>query len=233
MSPPSPKNYKSHFSADDFDDIFTPKVGEVRASTSSAPPPMIKKQLVTTLFSSFKPVSVDVVTQLLSCTPAKHCLSNPVPIWLWNVLLTLWLQCLARYAMRPYNPEIFLRHTSQPMFFRVSRSLKRMLTKPTRIDQYLSWVLFVERVVATRFTAHSERYKLFPSNQSAYRRHHNTETAVISIMNIRAIDPGEVTALILLNPSAVFDTVDHFLSKFSQSSSSWSLFTVVYVSVLS
>ena len=70
---------------------------------------------------------------------------------------------------------------------------------------------FVERVVATRFTAHAGRHKLFPSNQSSYRRHHNTETFVISVMNdiIRAIDCGEVIALILLNRSAAFDTVDH------------------------
>ena len=58
----------------------------------------------------------------------------------------------------------------------------------------------------------AERHKLFPSNQSAYRRHHNTETAVISVMNdiICAIDRGEVTGLVLLDQSAAFDTVDHF-----------------------
>ena len=71
---------------------------------------------------------------------------------------------------------------------------------------------FVERVVATRFTAHAGRHKLFPSNQSSYRRHHNTETFVISVMNdiIRAIGYGEVIALILLNLRTAFDdTVDH------------------------
>jgi len=70
---------------------------------------------------------------------------------------------------------------------------------------------FVERVVATRFTAHAERCRLFPSNQSAYCWHHNMETAVVSVMNdiIRAIDRGEVIALVLLDLSAAFDTVEH------------------------
>jgi len=70
---------------------------------------------------------------------------------------------------------------------------------------------FVERVVASRFLYHAEGNKLFPSNQSAYRRYHNTETAVLSVMNdiIRAIDRGEITALVLLDLSAAFDTVDH------------------------
>jgi len=69
---------------------------------------------------------------------------------------------------------------------------------------------FVERVVATRFIAHAERHKLFSSNQSAYRRHHNAETAVVCVMNVttRAMDRGEVTALVLLDLGAAFDTVD-------------------------
>ena len=77
----SPQN-SSHFSADDFADFFTSKVDKSRASTSSAPPPVIKKQPVATPFSSFEPVSVNEVTQLLSRTPAKHCLLDPVPTWL-------------------------------------------------------------------------------------------------------------------------------------------------------
>ena len=61
------------------------------------------------------------------------------------------------------------------------------------------------------FTAHPEGHELFPSNQSAYRRHHNTETAVVSVMNdiICVIEHSEVTALVLLDSSAAFDTVDH------------------------
>ena len=69
----------------------------------------------------------------------------------------------------------------------------------------------VEKVVASRFTDHSEQNKLFPAKQSAYRRHHSTETAVVSVMNdvIRSIDVGNIVALVLLDLSAAFDTVDH------------------------
>ena len=69
----------------------------------------------------------------------------------------------------------------------------------------------VERAVATRLVKHAENNKLFPNRQSAYRRHHSTETAVVCVMNdiIRSIDRGEITALVLLDLSAAFDTVDH------------------------
>jgi hypothetical protein len=69
----------------------------------------------------------------------------------------------------------------------------------------------VERVVTSRFVLHSETNKLFPTSQSAYRQFHSTETAVCIVHNdlIRSIDRGHVTALVMLDLSAAFDTVDH------------------------
>ena len=47
--------------------------------------------------------------------------------------------------------------------------------------------------------------------QSAYRRHHSTETAVLKIVSdiLCAADRGDATCLCLLEMSAAFDTVDH------------------------
>ena len=58
-----------------------------------------------------------------------------------------------------------------------------------------------------------EMNEIYPSNplQSAYRKHHSTESAPLKVHNDITIsmDKGEVTALTLLDPSAVFDTIDH------------------------
>jgi len=69
----------------------------------------------------------------------------------------------------------------------------------------------VERVVTARFVLHSEKNDLFPNNQSAYRQFHSTETAVCIVHNdlVSSIDRGCVTALVMLDLSAAFDTVDH------------------------
>ena len=46
--------------------------------------------------------------------------------------------------------------------------------------------------------------------QSAYRKHHSTESALINIQNdLLNIAKGSVTALTLLDPSAAFDTIDN------------------------
>ena len=69
----------------------------------------------------------------------------------------------------------------------------------------------VERAAAVRLSAHFESQQLLPSRQSAYRARHSTETAIIAVHDeiVKAIDAGEVCALVLLDLSAAFDTVDH------------------------
>jgi len=56
-----------------------------------------------------------------------------------------------------------------------------------------------------------DKYSLLPKTQSAYRDHHSTETALVRVHNdiVTAIDHGDVCALVLLDLSAAFDTVDH------------------------
>ena len=56
-----------------------------------------------------------------------------------------------------------------------------------------------------------ERTMLLPSLQSAYRKNHSTETAVLKVITdvLRAANRGEVTLLCLLDLSAAFDTVEH------------------------
>ena len=69
----------------------------------------------------------------------------------------------------------------------------------------------VERIVAEQFTAYLQTNDLLPRLQSAYRRHHSTETALLRVLSdvYAAIDRQDVTLLGLLDLSAAFDCVDH------------------------
>jgi hypothetical protein len=60
-------------------------------------------------------------------------------------------------------------------------------------------------------TEHLNANGLLPDMQSAYRKHHSTETAVLNVLSdvYAAADVKQVTLLCLLDLSAAFDTVDH------------------------
>ena len=53
--------------------------------------------------------------------------------------------------------------------------------------------------------------ELFPVLQSAYRKGHSTETALLRVLNdiLSNMNKQHVSILVLLNLSAAFDTVDH------------------------
>ena len=59
--------------------------------------------------------------------------------------------------------------------------------------------------------AYLNKSGLLPQLQSAYRAGHLTETAVLKVLSdiLLAIDAGDLSALVLLDLSAAFETVDH------------------------
>ena len=69
----------------------------------------------------------------------------------------------------------------------------------------------LEKIVVKRINVHLSRHHLANPQQSAYKQHHSTETALLNIKNdfLRNMDRRKVTALVLLDLSAAFDTIDH------------------------
>ena len=69
----------------------------------------------------------------------------------------------------------------------------------------------VERTVAARLVTYLNANGLMPPLQSAYRRHHSTETALLKLLSdvYGASDCQQVVLLGLLDLSAAFDCIDH------------------------
>ena len=66
-------------------------------------------------------------------------------------------------------------------------------------------------MIAKQLCEHIHSHGLDNSHQSAYKAGHSTETALLSIKNEihLSLAKGEPTALVLLDLSAAFDTIDH------------------------
>src|SRR6218665_1074438 len=81
--------------------------------------------------------------------------------------------------------------------------------RPISNLSFLSKLL--ERVVSFQLTEYLSSAGLLPVHQSAYRKCHSTETALLKVVTdlTEAIDAGDHALLGLLDLSAAFDTVDH------------------------
>ena len=67
------------------------------------------------------------------------------------------------------------------------------------------------RLVVRQLMEYLSSADLMPPLQSGYRQGHSTETAVLRVLSdiFQAVDNGDLAALVLLDLSAAFDTVDH------------------------
>ena len=81
--------------------------------------------------------------------------------------------------------------------------------RPVSNLSYFSKIL--ERVVAGQLQRHMDDNNLNNPFQSAYRKGHSCETAVLRVHNdiLRALDQGYVVVHVMLDLSAAFDTLDH------------------------
>ena len=113
----------------------------------------------------------------------------------------------------------FLKHAVvQPILKKPN--LDSLVLKSYRPISNLSFISkLIERLAINRFNYHISTQSLLPVNQSAYRCHHSTETAVVSVFSniARSIDNNQISALVLLDMSAAFDTVDHAILMASRS----------------
>jgi len=73
-------------------------------------------------------------------------------------------------------------------------------------DQFLIWTSFLARI-----QPHISSSPSFSQLQSAYRRHHSTETSFLHILDsiLLSSDSGKSNIVVSLDLSAAFDTIDH------------------------
>ena len=71
----------------------------------------------------------------------------------------------------------------------------------------------VEKVALTQVTEHCDENKLPPGYQSAYRKHHSCDTSLVKLVEdlLWVIEEQLITAVVILDLSGAFITVDHDL----------------------
>ena len=199
--------------ADDFSQFFVKKVADVRSDTEGRPCPRSVSTAATEL-SIMRPLSMEEVRRLILQSPTKSCGIDPIPTWLLKDLLDTLLPFI--FAM--VNASLTQgRFPSSQKHAVVTPLLKKqgMNADELRNHRPVSNLTFIskitEKAAMAQVVDYLECHSLLPRCQSAYRRKHCTETALLKVQTdiLHCVDSQQVSALGLLDLSAAFDCVDH------------------------
>ena len=208
----------SHKTADElaerFSDFFINKISIIRERLNKhnvhTEVPCYKGEI----FASFVELSVDEVKNIICSAPNKSCRLDPIQ----TSLLKTCIDEIAPYITDVINkslrsgvvPDIFKTAHVTPLLKKKGLNLNELKNyRPVSNLPFLSKIL--EKVVLKQILEHLDRNNLQISFQSAYRKNHSTETALLRTTNdlLHVIDNGRTTILSLLDLSAAFDTIDH------------------------
>ena len=209
-SPSALPSVFSTFFADKIIKLRSAIQGSRSSRTPDLPQPLSKPKDL----KSFDPCTIDEIRKLIIDSPDKHCQLDPIPTF----LLKQCIDVLAPVITRIVN--LSLLSSSFPDDFKqaiVTPLLKKPTLDKEELSNYrpISNLSFLskltERLIKNRLTSHLSSNSLFNIHQSAYTRHHSTETVLLSVHDfiIRAMSTQKLTCLCLLDLSAAFDTIDH------------------------
>jgi exonuclease III len=202
--------------ADKFSTFFENKIRVISQSFEIGNPPLDSNEynsLGARPLTSYQSVSKEDVRKLVMSGNSKSCHLDPIPTSLLKDCIDYLLPCLTRIVNLSLAsckvPQPLKTATVTPLLKKPnldSEDLKNY--RPVSNLPYLSKV--IEKVVVGQVDSHMTEQGLYQSHQSAYRKGHSTETALVKILDdvLCSVDGSECVFLVLLDQSAAFDTVN-------------------------
>ena len=200
--------------ANRFGTFFVDKIKNIRNNFVPSQQTSIKPNTAPSCLSSFKSVSEGDVQKVIMASPTKSCSLDPWPTFLVKENLDILLPSITRLVNFSLTEGVF---PDQFKYAVVTPLIKKTSLDKNQLKNYrpVSGLCFIskliERVAASQIRNHLETNNLGNDFQSAYKCGHSTETALLKIKNDIhcALSKGMPTALVLLDLSAAFDTIDH------------------------
>ena len=204
--------------AEDFAEFFSGKVDKIRTSVCEEQVDLEDGESTETLpdckLSQFEEVSVEYIKGLIKDMPDKTCDLDIIPTWLVKRCIhefAPWITALVNDSIASSTvPDSFQQALVFPTIKNVQGDRDSLQNyRPVSNLLFISKVL--EKVVLDQLTCYLEDNSLLNKNQSGYRVGHSCETLLTGMFEdlLEEMDRGNVMALLLLDMSAAFDTVDH------------------------
>ena len=211
----------TQLTADSFATFFAKKIEDIRLTTENAPPPTFTDNPSDGKFTTFKLLDTSDVMSLIRKAPLKQCALDPIPTWLLKDCIDLLAPYITPFSTSHSPPGTYPAVSNGPSDKFSSSLVFRTLLKKNGLEEtivgnyrpvsnlsVLSKTL--ERAVHQQTENYLSEANLLPSHQSAYRKHHSTETALLKVCSdiISHLDMGDCALLAFLDLSDAFDTVD-------------------------
>ena len=167
----------------------------------------------TCVIDQFAVCSEEKVRRIITNSPTKSCDLDPIPTFILKEMLDVllpFITLLCNTSLQEGNLPVTQRHALVTPILKHG-NLDHSNLKNYRPVSNLTFISkVIERLVAEQINKYLSDNKMLSTKQSAYRKCHSTETALLSVMSdiITAIDHSQVTLLCLLDLSAAFGTVD-------------------------
>ena len=205
--------------AQSFQDYFVSKIATIRSSVMPCNLESSSTESITSPSSadslcSFTALSSSDVLKILMKSPSTTCRLDPLPTQLLkqlaDVLIGILTFIVNASMVSGEMPDELKISIIRPLLKKPSLDSQALSNyRPVANLSFLSKV--IERAVLSQLQAHLDKSQFIDVYQSAYRKHHSTETALVRVNDdlLKALDCGDMGVLMLLDLSAAFDTIDH------------------------
>ena len=165
--------------------------------------------------SSFKPVTLSDVRWLLSKAKPTTCLSDTIPTRLLKTHPDAFSPLITRLIKLSLTsgtfPCIWKRATVKPLLKKIGLENSSKNYRPVSNLNFISKLL--ESAVLLQIQEHLHNLNLLPQYQRSYWVNFSTETLLLKLIDniLKGMESQEVKALVALDLSVVFDTVNQEL----------------------
>ncbi|KAK6187422.1 hypothetical protein SNE40_005455 [Patella caerulea] len=201
--------------SDQFSEFFHDKVSTIRQELSVNKPTNIftEKKFEGPTLENFCLATEDEIRETIQKSASKSCSLDPLPTWILKKseveLIPVITQIVNTSLVGAEVCETLKTAHVTPLIKK--STLDRNVLKNYRPVSNLSFISkIIEKIVLNRFKYHLCENNLQEKFQSAYKKQHSTESALLRVHNdiVCSLDRKKPVSLVLLDLSAAFDTID-------------------------